>query len=279
MKLCIRGHDLGVTGSADILKRLDQLGLDGVQMVCYRVYDNIEYLPGSITPEKAASIGNAFSAAGKHIPYVGAYFNPVHSDKTYVENAISIFSDYLRNCKAMGCDVVGSETGSYNNGAWIYHPRNRTEEALQSVVSTFSQLCDVAADCGTTVAMEGAAGHVCWDVDTLARARKMMNRQTKVVFDLYNFLDESNQGDYLKILEKGLDTFGDDILLFHMKDCNFVNGGKPIQTQFGQGQMDMTAILRMIKGHNPNAIMVFEETVDPHIEYAINTIRNIWESI
>ena len=35
------------------------------------------------------------------------------------------------------------------------------------------QLCDVAVDCGSTVAMEGAEGHVCWDVDTLARARRI----------------------------------------------------------------------------------------------------------
>ena len=39
MKLCIRAHDLGVRGTEDILDRLASLGLDGVQMVCYKVYD------------------------------------------------------------------------------------------------------------------------------------------------------------------------------------------------------------------------------------------------
>ena len=35
MKLCIRAHDLGVTGIDNVLRRLDELGLDGVQLVCY----------------------------------------------------------------------------------------------------------------------------------------------------------------------------------------------------------------------------------------------------
>ena len=39
MKLCIRAHDLGVKGTEDILTQLDRLGLDGVQLVCYKVYD------------------------------------------------------------------------------------------------------------------------------------------------------------------------------------------------------------------------------------------------
>ena len=34
MKLCIRAHDLGVSGSERILGELNRLGLDGVQLVC-----------------------------------------------------------------------------------------------------------------------------------------------------------------------------------------------------------------------------------------------------
>ena len=69
----------------------------------------------------------------------------------------------------------------------------------------------MADSCGSTVAMEGCAGHVCYDVDTLARARKMIGRKTKVIFDLYNYMDAANQGDYLTILDKGLETFAGDI--------------------------------------------------------------------
>ncbi len=280
MKICIRAHDLGVKGTQNILSRLQTLGLDGVQMVCYKAYEDIPYVPGGIDLPKAQAIGQAFSQAGAAIPLVGAYFNPVHSDREKAKRCFQVFCDYLKFGQAMGCNVVGSETGSYNDDKWTYHPRNRTEEALQQVIATFSEACDVARDYGSVVAMEGAAGHVCYDVATLQRAQKIMDRSnTRVIFDLYNYLDESNQGNYKTILDQGLDTFGDRILLFHMKDCIFVNGQKPQQVPFGTGQMDKEAILKRIKAHDPHAVLTLEGTTGSDIPLAIQTIKDIWERV
>lgn len=279
MKLCIRAHDLGVTGIDNVLRRLDELGLDGVQLVCYKVCEDIPYEPGAITPEKAAEIGKAFADAGKIIPMVGAYFNPVHSDREKAARCEKIFGEYLAACQTMGCSFVGSETGSFNDDSWTYNPRNRTEEAVQTVADTFSRLCDVAAEHGSTVAMEGAEGHVCWNVETLTQARKLMGKPTKVIFDLYNYMDADNQLDYLGILNRGLETFAGDILLFHMKDCDFTPGHKPHQTPFGKGQLDKHAILKAIKNYDPNAILVLEETCGDDIPFAVETIRTIWESV
>lgn len=279
MKLCIRAHDLGVTGSEAILGRLEELGLDGVQMVCYKAYPDIPQVPGAITPERAAEIGRDFAAAGKRIPLVGAYFNPVHADRARVERGLAVFTDYLRVCSAMGCGTVASETGSRNNDQWTYHPANRTEESLQQVVRVFSRLCDAAADCGGAVALEGCAGHVCWDVDTLARARAMIGRPTGVVFDLFNFLDAGNQGDYLSVLDRGLDRFAGDIRVFHMKDCLLSNRRGPVQTPFGRGELDLTAILGRIKRYDPEAVLVLEETTGGDIPFAVQTIQSVWESV
>lgn len=280
MQLCIRAHDLGVKGTEDILKQLKTLELDGVQMVCYKAYEDIPYKPGGITREKAAQIGRAFSEVGAVIPLVGAYFNPVHSDKEKVSRCFDVFAEYLTVCKEMGCPVVGSETGSFNDDKWTYHPKNRTEEALQTVVDTFSRLCDIAAEQGCVVAMEGAAGHVCYDVDTLEKAQKRMGKaNTRVIFDVYNYLDETNQHDYLNILHHGLEVFGDRILLFHMKDWQFVEGGKPKQVPYGTGDMDQKAVLSAIKAHNPNAVLTLEGTTGEYIMKAVKTIKEIWECV
>ena len=279
MKLCIRAHDLGVTGMPGILRQLDRYGIDGVQLVCYKAFEDVPQKPGAISLRRAEEIGKAFADAGKCVSLVGAYFNPIHENKQKVQDGLDIFSDYLRVCKALGSDTVGSETGSCNNDEWTYHPGNRTEESLQGVVRAFSWLCEVADSCGSTVAMEGCAGHVCYDVDTLARARKMIGRKTKVIFDLYNYMDADNQGDYLTILDKGLETFAGDIQVFHMKDCFLANGQKPIQTPFGKGGLDLYAILRRIKAYDPNAALVLEETTGDDIEHAVNTIKTIWESV
>ena len=278
MKLCIRAHDLGVKGTEDILRRLDELGLDGVQMVCYKACGDVPYLPGGITPERAAEIGKAFADAGKIIPLVGVYFNPVHSDREKAERCEKVFGEYLAVCQAMGCSFVGSETGSFNDDKWTYHPDNRTEEAYRRVADTFGRLCDVAAEYGSTVAIEGAAGHVCWDVDTLDRVRRMMGKPTKVIFDLYNYMDASNQHGYLDILDKGLETFAGEILLFHMKDCILSDEG-PKQVPLGTGELDLREILKRIKAYDPDAVLTLEGTTGEHIAHAVTTIKEIWESV
>lgn len=279
MQLCIRAHDLGVKGTEAILRRLEELNIDGVQMVCYKAYDDIAYTPGAITAEKAAAIGADFRAAGKIIPLVGAYFNPVHSNQEKRRRCFDVFAEYLMVCSAMGCGYVGSETGSYSDDPWVYHPQNRTEEAVQAVAETFSRLCNVAAEHGSMVAMEGAAGHVCHDPDTLAKARSLIGKPTKVIFDLFNYLDEGNQRDYLAILDRGLELFQGEILLFHMKDCRFVEGGLPRQVPFGTGELDMTQILRRIKAYDENAVLTLEGTTGDNIPLAVKTIKEIWEVV
>lgn len=279
MKICIRAHDLGVKGTQDILNRIETLGIDGVQMVCYKAYDDIAYEPGAITGEKAAAIGQAFRDAGKCIPLVGAYFNCVHSNREKAGRGEAIFAEYLQHCNAMGCQYVGSETGSYSDDPWVYHPRNRTDEAHRAVAAAFSRLCDAAADHGSMVAMEGAAGHVCHDVPTLQKVRRMMNRPTKVIFDLFNYLDAENQGDYLDILHRGLDTFAGDILLFHMKDCVLQNGKDPEQVPFGTGDLDLNHVLKAIKAYDKNAVLTLEGTTGSDIAHAVKTINTIWESV
>ena len=72
--------------------------------------------------------------------------------------------------KDIGCDYVGSETGSYNGDPWIYHPMNHSDEALDRVVDTFSALAEYAESYGVNIAMEGAFGHVCHTPERLYEA-------------------------------------------------------------------------------------------------------------
>lgn len=280
MRLHIRAHDLGVKGSAAILARLDEAGLDGVQMVCYKAYEDIPYAPGAITAERARQIGQAFRASGKEIPFIGAYFNPVHSNEEKRRRGFDVFADYLRVGGAMGCQTVGSETGSFNDDSWTYHPLNRTPDALRRVIGAFSGLCDIGAPCGMTVAMEGSSGHVIWNVETMREAINAIDRPNlKTIFDLYNYLDASNQTDYLNILDEGLEKLGGRICLFHIKDWNFSSGRNPVQTQLGEGSADLHAILSRIKQYDENATLVLEGTTGKWIEPAARLIRNIWEEI
>ena len=273
MKLLIRAHDLGVKGEAAVSAELNKLGLDGVQLVAYKCTEDIKYEQGSITPERARQIGSAIREGGKDIALIGAYFNPVHPNEEKITRGIAVFKDYLDVAEHIGCDVVGSETGSYNGDPWIYHPMNHSDEALLRVVSTFTELADYAAARGKCIGMEGAFGHVCHTPERLAEAVRRIGRDNiRIIFDLYNYLDISNVDTAYDILDRGLSIFGDSILLFHVKDF-VIKDGRLAQCGVGHGILDYDLILKKIYAHNKDAILVLEGTVGEDIGYAVSYLR------
>lgn len=274
MRLLIRAHDLSVMGAEQVVGRLCALGLDGVQLVAYKVLPDVAYAPGAVDAARARQVRQALEEAGKSVPLLGAYFNPVHPDGEKVKNGISVFQDYLRLAHDFGCDTVGSETGSCNGDPWIYHPDNRTEETLARVVRVFSGLCDYAQDYGAYVGMEGAFGHVCYDVACLDRAVRAIGRKNiRIIFDLYNYLDESNVDRRYDLLAQGLQTFGDRIHIFHIKDCVVRKDGRMEQCGVGKGIFDYARILPEIKKVCPDANLVLEGTTGADIPDAVAYLR------
>lgn len=275
MKLMIRAHDLGVKGEQNIVDRLQELGLDGIQLVAYKSMDDISYLPGAIGEARAREAAAVLHEKGHEIALIGAYFNPVHPDESKIERGIQVFKDYLKAAKAFGCNVVGSETGSYMGEPWVYHPMNHSEEALDRVVKVFGELAAYAAECGVCIGMEGAFGHVCHTPERLDTAIRRIGRDNiRVIFDLYNYLDISNVDNTYEILERGINLFGERILLFHIKDF-VIEDNKLKQCAVGKGILDYDRILAMIHKHNPDATLVFEGTTGDDIASAVSYIRSI----
>lgn len=279
MQVAFRTHDLGVKGLDAAVEKLHGCNLSAVQLVAYKFMDEIKYVPGGLGEENATRIGKTLAENGITVGLIGAYFNPVHSDKQKVERCKAVFKEYLRYSHLLGCPVVGSETGSFNDDKWTYNPLNRTEEALQTVIATFRELAEYAKSVGAYVGMEGAAGHVCYDVKTLKRAVDAIAADNiKIIFDIYNYLDASNYQNYLEILDEGLKTFAGRIHVFHIKDCVFEDG-KLRQVAPGKGMFDFDKILGKIKAYDKDAVLVLEGTTGDDIVPCTEFIKNKWEQV
>lgn len=279
LKIAFRTHDLGVKGLENAVQKCENCGISAVQLVAYKFLDDVKYVPGGLKKERAEEIGKALKAANIYVPLIGAYFNPVHSDKEKVANCKAIFKDYLKCSALLGCNIVGSETGSFNDDKWTYNPLNRTEEALETVIKTFKELALYAKEVGAYIGMEGAAGHVCYDVATLKRAVDGVNEDNvKVIFDIYNYLDASNYKNYLEILDEGLKTFAGKIVVFHVKDCVFEDG-KLKQVAPGKGMFDFNKLLGKIKDYDKDAVLVLEGTAGDDILPCIDFINKKWSEV
>lgn len=279
MQIAFRTHDLGVKGLDGAVEKCNSCGISAVQLVAYKFLDEVKYVPDGIDEKKAKDIGSAFRSANISVPLIGAYFNPVHSDKEKVAHCKQVFKDYLKYACELGCDIVGSETGSFNDDKWTYNPLNRTEEALQTVISTFKELALYAKQVGALIGMEGAAGHVCWNVQTLKRAYDAIGEDNvRIIFDIYNYLDAENYRNYLEILDEGLRTFNGLIRVFHIKDCVFEDG-KLKQVAPGKGMFDIRKILSRIKAYDKDAVLVLEGTTGDDIVPCIRFIEDVWNTV
>ncbi len=279
MQVAFRTHDLDVKGLENAIEKCKACGITAIQLVAYKFMDEIKYAPNQLNEENAAYIGNALKAAGIDVGLIGAYFNPVHSDKEKVARGKAVFKEYLLHSAALGCNVVGSETGSFNDDKWTYNPLNRTEEALETVIGTFGELAEYAKSVGACVGMEGAAGHVCWNIATLKRAVDAIGADNiKIIFDIYNYLDASNYMNYLEILDEGLQTFAGRIHVFHIKDCVFEEG-KLKQVAPGKGMFDFDKILGKIKAYDKDAVLVLEGTTGDDIVPCTEFIKRVWERV
>ena len=99
MRIAFRTHDLGVKGLENAIEKARNCGICAVQLVAYKFMDEIKYTPNALNAENTLKIGQSLGNCGISVPLIGAYFNPVHSDKRKVDNGIAVFKEYLKYSK------------------------------------------------------------------------------------------------------------------------------------------------------------------------------------
>ena len=275
MKILIRPHDIG-KGSADWLgKTANEWGFDGVQLAIAKAVEGQNGNPGTLTPAVISEIRHGFNDHNVEIPLLGAYFNPVHSNKEKVELGAAKYADHLRHAKEFGAFCVASETGSYNDDKWTYNPKNQTEEAFKEVVKVFAPMPQIAEENGVCMALEGAWGHCMYCPEQLKRLADEIDpgqKNFRFIVDIYNYLYIGNHEERAKIFEQCLKLFQGKIFGFHMKDYVVKDGNLEL-APLGQGLMGWKDFLPVIMTECPDAALVFEGVVD--VPNSLKFIRSI----
>ena len=270
MMVGIRAHDL-IKGSIDeVLSAAQDNGFEAVQLVFKKALINQPF-----NKENVAIVKEALSRHNIKVAMLGAYFNPVHSNKELVRNNIEYFKEHLRLAHELNCNYVGTETGSYNDDKWTYNPKNQTEEGYLETMSVFHELIKVAKEYNTTILMEPAWGHVVYSIKQLKRAYDEINSENfKVTIDIYNLIYSGNYLNYKEIFTEALETFKDDVKIIHLKDF-YIEEGKIIQCGLGKGMIDFKFLLETIKKYSPNATMIFEGVVGNDIKSSKELIDSL----
>lgn len=275
MKIGVRVHDFGKSDPKTLAMQAKAIGFDGVQLVLNKAIEGETGLPGTLSKEKAKAISDAFHKEGLEIFMMGAYFNPVHSNKDLVATNISKFKEHLKYLNDFDGHFVGSETGSFNDDKWTYHPLNRTKEAFLEVKRIFALLAGYAKEVNANIALEGAFGHCMFEPKALKRlVDEIDNGHVFYTVDIYNYLAISNYESYKDILEECLDLFKGKIVIFHLKDFK-VEDGALKQCAIGKGLIDYSYLLKRIQETNPNAYLIFEGSKPLDMQESFDFVKNI----
>ncbi|MCR4897655.1 MAG: sugar phosphate isomerase/epimerase [Acholeplasmatales bacterium] len=276
MKIGVRVHDLGKSDAKTLATKAKEIGFDAVQLVLNKAIEGETGLAGTLSKEKANSFYEAFANEGLEIAMLGAYFNPVHSDKEKVESLILKFKEHLKYMNDFHAGFVGTETGSFNDDKWTYNPLNRTKDAFNTDVKIFKDLAKVAEQNNAKIALEGAYGHCMYNPEALYNLVNAVNSDAiYYIVDIYNYLSYTNYKDHERIFDRCLNLFEDRIVIFHIKDFVVDDENQALkQCCIGKGIMNFDYMLPIIKQKCPNAYLIFEGSKPEDMKFSYDFITN-----
>ena len=274
MKIGVRVHDFGKSNAETLAKQAKAVGFDGVQFVINKAIEGESGKAGTLNDEKVKAFADAFHNEGLDIVMLGAYFNPVHSNKQLVSDNIAKFKEHLAYENKFGARFVGTETGSFNDDKWTYNPLNRTEEAFQEVKRIFTDLARYAESVNANMAIEGAFGHCMFEPKALYRLVSEINsNNVYYIVDIYNYLAISNYENYKEILEECFKLFKGRIVIFHLKDF-IIEDGALKQCAIGKGLLDYDYLLKRMNEEAPDAYLIFEGSKPEDMEFSYNFVKS-----
>mgnify|MGYP002869369525 CR=1 FL=1 len=278
MTICIRPHDVGFASAQEIGKAVNELGFDGVQLAIAKAIKGQNGEPDTLTEDVCKEIREGFESNNVKIPVLGAYFNPVHSDKAKVKAGQAKFADHLKKASLLGAKFVASETGSYNDEPWTYNPKNQTEEAYQEVKKIFTPLAITAKESGSYVSVEGAWHHCIYCPKQMKRLLDELNApelgdgHVYTTVDIFNYLYIGNYEQRFEILDEALSLLKDKIACFHIKDFK-VENGELVEVALGKGIMGWDKMIEKIQKVIPEPIVIFEGV--PEKERSLQYFKSI----
>lgn len=270
MLIASRTHDYGRQPMRELAPLLKKEGIDAAQLVLPKGFREIESYE-EVTPEILDVIKQSFDENGIKIHILGCYMDLGNPDQEVRKQAVDTFKKCLAYAKVLGASYVGTETA---------YPRLNTEEKKQwhpYMMDSVARIVEEAERIGQDMAIEPVYWHPLQDLETTADLfEKMNSNRMKMIFDPANVLEhpEIDQGAYWK---QWLTVLGEKVEAIHMKD--FTEGpNKEYQpVVLGEGVIDYTEIVRWMKQHKPDIVVVREEMAPQTAQQDMRYMRELWK--
>jgi sugar phosphate isomerase/epimerase len=201
------------------IKRIKSLGFTAVQLDLS--FKGMDLSFDSLDHEKCSFIRNAFRDANLPIVAVSGYTNIVHPDLRKRESNLNNLKTILKYARDLGAPYVVSETGTFNEDSdWVYHEKNGTEEAYETLCEIVTDLAKFAYDNGSVFLVENYVNNIIGTVNQVLRLLSDVDHPSLgLLMDPTNYFSDININDVDGELNRIFNALGNRIKIAHAKDC------------------------------------------------------------
>ena len=177
-------------------------------------------LPDHIPAEVLRDIRKNLDDNNLDMAALSGTYNMIHPDITVRENNMQRLQLLIRNCRAMGTNVVSICTGTRDIGdMWTGHPDNNTPEAWRDLCLSLEKILTAAEEAKVLIAFEPEFSNV---VYSAAKGKQLIEEMKsdnlKVIFDPANLFEKGSRQEIERIIAEGLSLLGEHIIIAHAKD-------------------------------------------------------------
>ncbi|MEI6139610.1 MAG: sugar phosphate isomerase/epimerase [Mariniphaga sp.] len=269
------------------IKRIKALGFTSVQLDLS--FKGMELSGNGLTKEKCHLIRDSFRDANLPIVAVSGYTNLVHPNLVKREQNINELKTLLKFARDLGTPYVVSETGTFDEASdWVYHVKNGTDEAYQTICGIITDLVKFAYDHGSVFLIENYVNNIIGTVDQVLRLfGDIQHNSLGLLMDPTNYFSDNNIDDVDGELNRIFNALGNKIKIAHAKDCKraedlsekhaaidadeshtFRGAGSVELPAPGLGILNYNLYLKRLSALHPNIPLIIEHLDEPDIPRA-----------
>lgn len=278
----LRAHDFGTFPPQELAARIASSGATCVQLALAKAFPGGHLMPAEFGDAGLAEIRTAFAANGISVAVIGCYIDTVALEESAREFSFKRFEAHIDAAAALGCNVIGTETGSPM--PYLEQPDGR-DIAFRIALQGLQRLVKAAEQKGIRVGVEAVAEYHA--LSTIEHIRIMIEEFNSpalgIIFDPVNLIPLAGVTDMDAFLDECFATFGERIVAIHAKDYRMVSSEKglvklgdlPVGTT---GVMDWVGVFkRLIAAGKHQVPILLEDTSPAHAVDSFAYLQRAWD--
>ncbi len=280
MAFGMRGHDLGGKQCFnDFISKVKENNIDKVQLAFKKSISDVDFTTGNYNPGLAHFIGDKLKQNGIHVAVLGCYINPTNPNEQKRKDSIKMFIEHLKYARILGADMVGTETGRYDENFKIV-PFTYTEGCYNILLKSMREIVAAAEKLGVIVGVEAVATHTIYCPEMMRRfLTDMDSPNIEVILDPVNLIDEKNYKNQDEVINKAFDYFGDKISVIHVKDFTLDENGKVVYAPVGEGMFNYENLFVNLKAKKPYITMLIENSNEQRYKNDCEYLQEIYDRV